>query len=212
MSRRTSHLWIGTSTNLLQIDKGTTRAHTVFPPDILPKGAIKDLTLDSEDNLWFSIGGRIFCYMTGPRIIKEINSAVFGKHTILSASRAIVNHREQIVFGSTDHLIVIDPRLALNQPDKTQILLTDLQIDHQKTKIDSLIRLSYQSKWVTLFSPRQAPISITTNTNTASAGSWTNGKAWTSPIPYPSHNSVRATTYSRSGSTTDLPTSPSVGP
>lgn len=151
MSRRTSHLWIGTSTNLLQIDKGTTRAHTVFPPDILPKGAIKDLTLDSEDNLWFSIGGRIFCYMTGPRIIKEINSAVFGKHTILSASRAIVNHREQIVFGSTDHLIVIDPRLALNQPDETQILLTDLQIDHQKTKIDSLIRLSYQSKWVTLF-------------------------------------------------------------
>jgi hypothetical protein len=118
---------------------------------MLPKGAIKDLTLDSEDNLWFSIGGRIFCYMTGPRIIKEINSAVFGKHTILSASRAIVNHREQIVFGSTDHLIVIDPRLALNQPDETQILLTDLQIDHQKTKIDSLIRLSYQSKWVTLF-------------------------------------------------------------
>ncbi|WP_321332247.1 two-component regulator propeller domain-containing protein [uncultured Bacteroides sp.] len=166
INKQTHCLWIGTSTDLLQIDKGSTKTHSVFPSDILPKGAIKDLTLDSESNLWFSIGGRIFCYMTRQKMIKEINATIFGKHTILSASRAIIDSREHIVFGSTDYLIIIDPHLALNQPDNTKILLTELLIDHQRVKAGekvhnkivltketeyvSSIELSYKSKWVTL--------------------------------------------------------------
>ncbi|MBP1614846.1 MAG: hypothetical protein H6Q13_2294 [Bacteroidetes bacterium] len=166
MNKQNHCLWIGTSTDLLQIDKGSTQAHTVFPSDILPKGAIKDLTLDSENNLWFSIGGRIFCYMTSRKMIKEINATIFGKHTILSASRAIIDNREHIVFGSTDYLIIIDPHLALNQSEKTKILLIELQVDHQRVKAGekihdkivltkeaeyvSSIELSYKSKWVSL--------------------------------------------------------------
>jgi signal transduction histidine kinase/ligand-binding sensor domain-containing protein/DNA-binding response OmpR family regulator len=162
--KKTNRLWIGTSTDLLQIEKGQQKTSFVFPSDLLPKGAIKDLTIDSQDNLWFSIGGRIFCYLIAEKRIREINSDAFGRHTILSSSRAIIDHREQIVFGSTDYLILIDPQLALNQPDETKILLTELQIDHRKVKVGekihakmilnqeteyvSSIELSYKSKWV----------------------------------------------------------------
>jgi signal transduction histidine kinase/ligand-binding sensor domain-containing protein/AraC-like DNA-binding protein len=160
-----NRLWIGTSTDLLQIEKGQLKAHFVFPSDLLPKGAIKDLTIDSKGNLWFSIGGRIFCYLTTANKIREINSETFGRHPILSSSIAIIDHREQIVFGSTDNLLIIDPQFALNQPDETKILLTELQIDHRKVKVGEKVHsnvilkqateyitsleLSYKSKWVT---------------------------------------------------------------
>lgn len=160
-------LWIGTSNDLLQIkNSNPLKAMPVFPTELLPKGAIKDLTLDSENNVWFSIGGRIFCYLTSKKKILEINSTVFGQKTLLSASRAIINNREQIVFGSTDYLIIVDPKLALNHQDETKILLTELQIDHQRVKVGekinnsviltqeteyvSSIKLSYKAKWVSL--------------------------------------------------------------
>jgi len=46
----------------------------------------------------------------------------------------MIDNREHIVFGGTDYLIVIDPQIALNRPNKTKILLTELQINHHKVK------------------------------------------------------------------------------
>ena len=162
--KHSNALWIGTSTDILRIDGGTLQARNVFPPDLLPKGAIKDLTLDSGNNLWFSIGGRIFCYLTRQKMIKEINAGLIGQHTILTASRVMINNHEHIAFGSTNYLIVIDPQLALNQPAQNKILLTELQVDHRRVKVGeeihhkviltketeyiSSIELSYQSKWL----------------------------------------------------------------
>lgn len=166
-SKTNDCLWIGTSTDLLKIEKtDALKIQSVFPADMLPHGAIKDLTIDSKDNVWFSIGGRIFCYLTSEKRIREINSSIFGYHTILSATRMMIDNREHIVFGGTDYLIVIDPQIALNRPNKTKILLTELQIDHHKVKVGEKInrevvlnqeteytnslKLSYKSKWISL--------------------------------------------------------------
>jgi len=78
----------------------------------------------------------------------------------------MIDNREHIVFGGTDYLIVIDPQIALNRPNKTKILLTELQINHHKVKVGEKINrkvilnqeteyttsleLSYKSKWISL--------------------------------------------------------------
>lgn len=158
-------LWIGTSTELLKLDLvGSRRAVKALPGRHLPQGAIRMLHLDKADNLWFAIGARLFCLTSAENRLREFNPALLGNHTILSSTDASIGGKDCLVLGTTDDLIILDPRLALRQPDETKILLTEIQVDHKKisvgedvygnvvldkaTEYVSNIRLSYKCRWI----------------------------------------------------------------
>jgi signal transduction histidine kinase/ligand-binding sensor domain-containing protein/DNA-binding response OmpR family regulator len=160
-------LWIGTSTNLMRMDNNNLdRVETAFPNELLPRGAIRALSLDRQNNLWFSVGGRLFCFMDKFRKIREINPKMLGNNAILSCTSTEIDGVEHLVFGTTDNLIVIEPDLLLSQRDEAKIIFTDLQIDHRRIGAgDSLygkvvlnvaseyakqIKLSYKSRWISL--------------------------------------------------------------
>ncbi len=164
---RNNCLWVGTSTNLLKINlEKTFLPENAFPEDLLPKGAIRALILDRDNNLWFSIGERLFCSLSNRKRVKEINPSLLGNHAILSSSSISFQGQDYLVFGTTDNLIMIDPRQALNQPDESKIVFTNMEIDHRKVGVNekfygnvvlnkateyvSSIVLSYRCRWISL--------------------------------------------------------------
>jgi signal transduction histidine kinase/ligand-binding sensor domain-containing protein/DNA-binding response OmpR family regulator len=160
-------LWLGTSVGLRQLDySGDNRIKPVFPSEILPEGAILDLSLDAENNLWFSIANRVFCFINDTKELKEINQGIFGNRILFSSSRAEVEGKEFVVFGGTDRLLLVNPYIALQQTDRTKIVLTELQIDYRKVNVGEKVygkvlleaaseyvqsvTLSYRCKWISL--------------------------------------------------------------
>ncbi|MDR2057719.1 MAG: response regulator [Dysgonamonadaceae bacterium] len=161
-------LWLGTSTGIRKLDyaSGAYKLEDAFPTEILPAGAIYDLSLDAENNLWFSVVNRIFCFVNEEHKLKEINAEIFGDQIFLSSSNAGIDGKEQIVFGGTDNLALINPQIFLHQPDQTKIVFTELQIDHNKVNVGekvygkvilndeteyiSSVTLSYFCKWISL--------------------------------------------------------------
>jgi signal transduction histidine kinase/ligand-binding sensor domain-containing protein/DNA-binding response OmpR family regulator len=161
-------LWLGTSIGICKLDyaSGTYEIENVFPPEILPPGAIYDLVLDAENNLWFSVVNRIFCFVNDERVLKEANTEVFGDQILFSSSNVEIAGKEQIAFGGTNNLVMIDPQNFLHRPDQTKIVLTELQIDHNKVNVGekvygkvvlndeaeyiSSVTLSWLCKWISL--------------------------------------------------------------
>lgn len=161
-------LWLGTSIGIRKLDyaSGAYKLEDAFPTEILPAGASYDLSLDAENNLWFSIVNRIFCFVNEEHKLKEINAEIFGDQIFLSSSNAEIEGKEQIVFGGTDNLALINPQTFLHRPDQTKIVLTELQIDHDKVNVGekvygrvvlndeteyiSSLTLSYFCKWISL--------------------------------------------------------------
>ncbi len=48
-------------------------------------------------------------------------------------------NKEYILFGNTEQLMVVDVEKALHQYDKTKLILTDLEINHQKIQVGDTI-------------------------------------------------------------------------
>lgn len=160
--------WIGTSNNLqkMTLHNDTLQISPVFSSYPLPQGAIKSLLLDSNQNLWFFIGEKIFCYISKEHRICELNIEYWGNLAILSAEKILWQGKEYIVCGNTEQVLIIDVEKALDQNDKTQFILTDLEIDHKKVQVGDMINgrivlkenpeyvhsitLSYASKWISL--------------------------------------------------------------
>jgi len=164
--RHNKCLWLGTSMGLRQMKYSDSGVRQIFPSELLPDGAILNLSLDSENNLWFSIADRVFCFINETGELKEVNTGIFGDQIIFSSTCAEVNGKGYVLFGGTECLLLIDPLVTLRRPDRTKIVLTDLQIDHQKVNVGEqiygkialqeateyvkTISLSYLCKWISL--------------------------------------------------------------
>jgi len=160
-------LWLGTSGGLrkLKYTNGG-ELENPFLPEMLPEGAIRDVILDAYNNVWFSVSNRIFCYVNDSGELKEINLGGTNTQMLFSSACFEMEGAQYVVFGGTDHLLLIDPQTVLNQPNDTQVLLTELQIDHQivgvgqeiygkvilneDTEYVNAITLSYLCKWISL--------------------------------------------------------------
>lgn len=159
-------LWLGTSGGLRKLDySGDTKVENPFFTEMLPEGAIRDVIIDAENNLWFSVSNRVFCY-TNSQELKEINLGAIKTQILYSSARCQIGSKQYIVFGGTDNLLFIDSQKVLKQPNHTKILLTELQIDHQVVKVGqkvygkvildqaaeytSSITLSHLCKWISL--------------------------------------------------------------
>ena len=164
---KNKYLWIGTSTNLLcaKYDKPDS---ICAPLDngILPQGSIRSMIHDSQNNLWFSVGERLFCKLNDNNRLRAINPELTGKHTILSSTTMDNNGTENLVFGTSDNLLILDPEYLLKQPEVSKILLTKLEIDHKNIgtgdklygnvilndalEYSSSLKLSHKCKWISL--------------------------------------------------------------
>ena len=160
-------LWLGTSDGLRVLYySGGNIIENPLSSEILPKGAVRNVILDDNYNLWFSISNRIFYYTEKNREIKEINPGTSNKFVWFSSSRCEIDNKQYIVFGGMDNMLLIDPLSVLNQPNNSKIILTELQVDHQTvnvgqkvygkvvlnedTEYTNSITLSYLCKWISL--------------------------------------------------------------
>ncbi|MFN8209058.1 MAG: ATP-binding protein [Bacteroidales bacterium] len=160
-------LWVGTSTNLFYVKYNQPDSlYTPFSSGILPQGTIRTMILDAHNNLWFSIGERLFCKMDETNKLREISPEMTGNHTILSSTVITDNGIEKLVFGTSDDLIVLDPDFLLRQPEESKILLTKLEIDHKIINVgdelygnvvlknaleySNTLSLSHKCKWISL--------------------------------------------------------------
>jgi Signal transduction histidine kinase len=160
-------LWLGTSGGLRKLDySGEIRVESPFFTEMLPEGAIRDVITDAENNLWFSVSNRIFCYIDDSKELKEINLGAINTQILYSSARCRIGNKPFIVFGGADNLLFIDSQKVLNQPNHTKILLTELQVDYQVVKVGQKvygkvvldeateyarsITLSHLCKWISL--------------------------------------------------------------
>lgn len=160
-------LWIGTSENLLQLDLQAIDSLAMpFPEGLMPHGAVRTLVLDRQNNLWFSIGQSLFCRTQDDNSLHEINPDMTGPHTLLCGAPVMVNGTENLVFGTSEDLMVIEPDWILQQPDQTRVIFIGLEIDHkpvhvgeelhreitlkEATEYESSLRLSHKCKWISL--------------------------------------------------------------
>jgi signal transduction histidine kinase/ligand-binding sensor domain-containing protein/DNA-binding response OmpR family regulator len=159
-------LWLGTSVGLRKLDyRNNYMLESPFS-GIVPQGAITNLIIDTYNNLWFSVGNRVFCLIDKSKNLKEINLGEFGNQLLLSSTTARIKGRNCIVLGGEKSLVLIDPAVVLNQPSGTKIIFTELQIDHSKVNVGdkiygkiilnkqteyvNKIDFSYRCKWVSL--------------------------------------------------------------
>ena len=160
--------WVGTSGSLLKMVRRGDSLHIspAFPSYPLPQGAVKSLLLDSNHNLWFFIGGRVFCHIDSEHRLCEPDIGHWGNLTILTAEKVLRGGREYILCGDTEQVLAIDTEKALNQKDETRLILTDLEVDHRKVQAgDTLagrvvltenpeyahaMTLPHDAKWISL--------------------------------------------------------------
>ena len=165
--RKNNCLWLGTSGGLRRLDySGEIKVEPPFFTEMLPEGAIRDVITDTENNLWFSVSNRVFCYINDKKELKEINLGAINTQILYSSACCQIDNKQYIVFGGADNLLFIDSQKVLNQPNHTKILLTELQIDHQVVKVGqkvygkvildqateytNSITLSHLCKWISL--------------------------------------------------------------
>ena len=160
-------LWIGTSNNVFAFrPEKPDSLLPLFPEKLLPTGPVRTIITDSENNLWFSAGEKLFCKTKNDNLVREINAALTGRNAILSATKTTLDNNEILVFGTSENLILINPKLILGQTGKPKIILSNLQIDNQEIKAgdqlygetvlekspeytQSLV-LSHKCRWITL--------------------------------------------------------------
>lgn len=159
-------IWLGTSVGLRKINYHYGNKQETPFPTLLPQGAINNLLIDSYNNLWFSVGSRVFCLIDKTNKLKEINLGEFGNQLFLSSTTAYIKGKNCVILGGEKSLVIIDPAISLNQPDDAKIIFTELQIDHsrvnvgnkvygrvvlkQQTEYVKKIEFSYRCKWVSL--------------------------------------------------------------
>ncbi len=159
-------LWLGTSVGLRRLNYRNNDQPEIPFPGLLPQGAISNLILDSSNNLWFSVNGRLFCITDRDKKIKELNLGEFGNQIFLSSTIVRINGKECVVFGGEKSLVIMDPSVVLRQPNESKIILSELQIDHnkvnvgdkiygrtvlnQQTEYINKIEFSYRCQWVSL--------------------------------------------------------------
>lgn len=159
-------IWLGTSVGLRKLTLNSKNELEIPFLGLLPQGAINDLIIDDYNNLWFSIGSRVFCILYKSKKIKEINLGEYGNQLFLSSTNTRINGKNCILFGGEKSLVSINPLIALNQHDESKIVFTELQIDHSKVNVGekiygkiilekqteyiNKIRFSYKCKWVSL--------------------------------------------------------------
>ena len=160
--------WVGTSGSLLKMVQRGDSLHIspAFPSYPLPQGAVKSLLLDSNHNLWFFIGDRVFCHIDSEHRLCEPDIGHWGNLTILTAEKVLRGGREYILCGDTEQVIAIDTEKALNQKDETRLILTDLEVDHRKVQASDTLAgrvvltenpeyahamtLPHDAKWISL--------------------------------------------------------------
>ncbi|MBP1637220.1 MAG: hypothetical protein H6Q18_9 [Bacteroidetes bacterium] len=163
---RNQCLWLGTSVGLRKLNYHNNNEIEIPFLGLLPQGAITDLILDDFNNLWFSIGSRVFCLFNKNKKLKEINMGEYGNQLFLSSTSSSINGKNCVVFGGEKSMVAIDPAMVLNQQDESKIVFTELQIDHSKvdvgekiygsvvlekqTEYIDKIEFSYKCKWVSL--------------------------------------------------------------
>lgn len=128
-------LWIGTSSNVFAFspEKPDSLA-PLFPEKLMPTGPVRTLITDIGNNLWFSAGERLFCKMHDEKTVREINTELTGRNAILSATKTTIDNNEILVFGTSQNLVLVNPKLILSQTEKPKIILSNLQIDNQEIK------------------------------------------------------------------------------
>lgn len=133
-------IWLGTSNGLRRLEVGDSiRIEEPTFDKMLPNGAIRDLCIDDGGNLWFSVSNGIFCYKQDADVLKQIQLGNNYSELYYSAAPIKYDGITYICFGGTDNLLAVNPELALNQPDDTKIILTELQLDHQKVDVGQKI-------------------------------------------------------------------------
>lgn len=159
-------LWLGTSVGLRKLNYLNNDVMEVPFSGLLPQGSINNLLIDTYNNLWFSVGSRVFCLTDKNRELKEINLGEFGNQLFLSSAIVRTHGRYCVVLGGEKSLVIIDPVIALNQANESKIIFSELQIDHSKVNVGdkiygdivlaeqteyvNRIEFSYRCKWVSL--------------------------------------------------------------
>lgn len=159
-------VWIGTSSNVMACHAERPDSLVrLFPDELMPSGPVMTIITDNENNLWFSAGERLFCKTKNENSVREINPELAGTKTILSVSRTEVGNAEILVFGTSENLLLIDPKLILDQVQMPKVILSGLFVDNLEIKAgDKLYNqvvtdvspeyatslvLSYKSRWIT---------------------------------------------------------------
>lgn len=128
-------LWVGTSNNVFAFNPEKPGSLIpLFPEKLMPTGPVRTLITDGGNNLWFSAGERLFCKMHDEKTVREINTELTGKNAILSATKTTIDNNEILIFGTSQNLILVNPKLILSQTEKPEIILSSLQIDNQEIK------------------------------------------------------------------------------
>ncbi len=159
-------IWLGTSTGLSKVsyaDSITVR-HDVFAEQI-PEGKVDAITIDSKNNLWFTINGRLFCLVNDSQRLKEI-SIDGNRQAFLTSCVLKKDNKEYIALGGSGDLTLVDPEIVLKQPDDTHVVFTELQIDHKKVNVGEKVYgqvilnentvytqhiiIPYKSKWISI--------------------------------------------------------------
>ncbi len=161
-------LWLGTSVGLRRLDyrRDPNGIEAVFAQGNLPVGTVKNLVLDDNNDLWFTLADRMFCFRSGRGQLVELNLDHWGGAPLTSSARVGLGGGHTLVFGGKDRLIFVDPQVALQQSRKSRIILTELEIDHRKvnvgdtvhgnvvlaeeTEYTEAVSLSYLCKWISL--------------------------------------------------------------
>lgn len=166
-------LWFGTTEGIkvLNYRRGEQQLTAAPFSRLLPEGTVRDLSLDSKGNLWFSLAGKVYCFSSSRSEligvgIGSAGQGFFSCSCVLSTRGRGGVTTEKILFGGTDKLLLIDPVLALGGPSGSQILLSDLQVDHRSVSVGdrlygreilseapeyvSSVTIPYQCQWIGL--------------------------------------------------------------
>lgn len=108
----------------------------------------------------------MFCRTQNDRKLKEINPGLLNKNVILSAASVINNGVEQLIFGTSEDLIIIEPKLLLRKTDESKVILAQLEIDNRLINVGdklygkvvlneaseyiSSLELSHKCRWISL--------------------------------------------------------------
>lgn len=162
---RNNCLWVGSSTGMSVVKfNGENKVEHPFASGLMPWGSVRDMVLDDDNNLWFIVTGRVFCKIDRTGVLREISPDAINNMTVTSCSKVSIANKEQIVFGSNDSFIAIDPVKILGNTATPKIIFTGLMIDHTKVKVDeklngrvilpmeteyiSSLKLSYKFRWL----------------------------------------------------------------
>ncbi|MDR1382109.1 MAG: helix-turn-helix domain-containing protein [Tannerella sp.] len=129
-------LWIGSSSGISRMGlDGTRPAEHPFPAGLVPRGTVRDMMLDGAGNLWFLVAGRIFCFVESENSVREINVSALNGRPAISCAGVSVDGRPHLLFGSAADFIVLDPGAVFAEDTGTEVVFTELQIDHRTVNV-----------------------------------------------------------------------------